>query len=114
MASAIFLDRSREEAIERLRPFAYQNTAIPFELYKHHYYPFSIFSSFASWRGVWAWVVAGNAAWARIGDDRASKVGDMCWWEYMYAVVVAVGAMMKSKWIDVLFLVHYETDSVYL
>jgi len=38
-----------------------------------------------------------DAAWSRIEDDMASEVGVMCWWEYMYAVVVAVVAMIKSK-----------------
>ena len=41
-----------------------------------------------------------SLVWFRIGDDRASEVGVMCWRAYMYAVVVAEVAMIKSKkWI---------------
>ena len=33
----------------------------------------------------------------RVGDDVGSEVGATCWRAYMYAVVVAEVAMIKSK-----------------
>jgi len=51
----------------------------------------------------------------RVGDDSGSEVGGMCRWEYMYAVVVAVVAMIKSKkWMYVSFLVRCRVNSLYL